>query len=317
MSDTPSTPTTASIFTSTWKTELNKRIEAFSSAIGVDESKAREILGELGVKDDEQSLTIVDSDEFLPFGDLRQKFVEEHKVTQIARLRMGMPHLRARTTIEEVKETTNGDDLALVLAKLADSNRPIAKWTDGELLARLDEEEDEVIKALASRTKGRPCIVFNPKDGSLNVPISLTLIRTAKKQATSRVYQHDGEAVTVRPVGEFPRKSIDESPFYPGVPLVNGYCSKSDTNWLDVDFVARVLVRVYVLHIDTGKIGVQNMKTLRDAALRGEGHFRKEYSKTALIYDELAEKDALPKLKVNPNSSAYRDQLKVDTGFGE
>lgn len=308
MSDTPSTSTP------TWKTELNKRIEAFSSAIGVDESKAREILGELGVKDDEQSLTIVDSDEFLPFGDLRQKFVEEHKVTQIARLRMGMPHLRARTTIEEVKET-NGGDLALVLAKLSDSNRPIAKWTDGELLACLDEEEDEVIKALASRTKGRPCIVFNPKDGLVNVPISLTLIRTAKKQATSRVYQHDGEAVTVRPVGEFPRKPIDESPFYPGVPLVNGYCSKSDTNWLDVDFVARVLVRVYVLHIDTGKISVQNMKTLRDAALKGEGHFRKEYSKTALIYDELAEKDALPKLKVNPDSSAYRDQLKIDTGF--
>ena len=84
---TPSTPDWSG------KTEFDSRIKAFSEALRVDEPKVREILAELGADGEtEQSLTIIDSDEFLPFGDLRNAFVDSTHLVKLAVLRAAQPH---------------------------------------------------------------------------------------------------------------------------------------------------------------------------------------------------------------------------------
>ena len=306
----------------TWKIEFDKRIEAFSKAIGVSEDEARKAFAKLGVDGkEEQSLTIIDSDEFMPMNDLFEAFVDS-ELTQKAKLRAGMPHLRGKTHLGEASDSLNGDGsinlttVAESIKELAESNRPISSLSDEELLKRYEEGATEVIKILREKSHGRPCIVRN-KDESTNLKVSLELLRLAKKQPTTEKYSVDGRLVRVYRIGEFPMKPLDESPFYPGVALVNGFCPQSNTEWFmrsdtgikNICHEIRVLVRLQtqVNHHSSGR----EMKQIwKDAKSMSIDQFRTEYAEAALLYEELEEKDQLPKLKIHQGQSQ-----KVDTGF--
>lgn len=300
----------------TWKIEFDSRIKAFSEAIGVSEEVVRKTFAELGVDGETgQSLTIIDTDEFLPMNDLFEAFVDSG-LTKKAKIRAGVPHLRGKTHLGEAAESLNGNlAIAESIKTLAEVNRPISSLSDEELLKRYEEGATEVIKILREKTHGRPCIVRN-KDESVNEKVSLELLRLAKKQPTTEKYSVDGRLVRVYRIGEFPAKPLDESPFFPGVALVNGFCPKSNTQWNEISHELRVLARL-ALELDnpTGIYLTTASKTLmrkiwRDAKSMDVGTFRLEYSEAALMYDELQEMDKLPKLKVIPGQST-----KVDTGF--
>lgn len=310
-----STQSTSSV--PAWQKEFNERIAGFASAIKVDEDKVREIFASLGADgSDENSLVILDNEEFLPVGDLFHAFCDSG-LTQKSRVRLGIPHLRGKTwkgdTAESVEVPTN-DRLADAINRLTDSNRSKGDWSNEELLDRYDEDEPEIAEVLRKRTHGRPCIVLN-RDGSVNKPISLELIKIAKKRPTSDKYVRGAIAYSVYRAGDFPAKPVDESPFAMGVALVGDFCPETDTEWTNVSHAARVLARLYVFDIESAKLSKRDMKAVCVDAQKGVEHFRKEYPKAALRYDELEELDRLPKLKVSSNVDRDPRMTRKDSGF--
>ncbi len=297
----------------TWKEEFNGRIKAFSDAIGVEETKVREVLTELGVDgESDQSLTIIDNEEFLPMNDLFQAFVDS-KLTQKAKLRAAMPHLRGQTHIAD-PQSDGLADVASSIKEMVDANRPLERMSDRELLDRYDEDSPDVWAVLKTRSHGRPFVIQN-QDGSTNIPESLKILRIAKKQHTNNRHMVDGKPCRVFRAGEFLAKMLDESPVYRGKVLVDGYCADSDTNWADVLHETRVLARIYVEQVETAQLSKIAMKQICEDAKKGVEHFRENYGEAGLIYDELSETDSLPKLKVRPDSVKVPFSGKRDTGF--
>ncbi len=291
-----------------WKTEFNNRVKAFSEAIGVSEEKVKEIFATNGVNGEtEQSLIIIESDEFLPMSDLFEYFVDS-KLTTKPQLRAGMPHLRGKTHLGTTEEVTSGSVFSEMKDLIA-SQRPLQSLTDGELLDRYDDTSTEVWKLLRERTHGRYCIVYN-KDGSVNKEVSLKLVRSARKQVTPDKWEVGGQLVKVRRSGDFPAIPLEESPFSPGKILLEGYCAESNTNWDGICHEIRVLSRL------TSEIeGPLNKRAMReihqDARKLTVSEFRHEYSEAALLYDEKEMQGTLPDLRVRPgNLNTSRD-----TGF--
>ncbi len=305
MSSTPTVPV--------WETEFNKRVEAFATAIRLDVAKVREILAELGADGAEEfSLTIMDSDEYLPFGDLRAAFVEGGH-TKIGILRLAMPHLRAKTNVDQPEATTNGDT-ASTLRDLITSQRPKSEWKDKELLEAYDETTADIAKILGERSRGRPCIVFQ-KDGSVDVEVSLKLLKIAKKQHTAESHKLDnGKHVTVYLPGVFIATSLDESPFYAGVALVDGYCAKSSTQWDGASLRNRILCRLHATQIETAALTKLQMGELCKAAKAD--NFDDLVGEAAALYEKLETQDKLPKLKIlSGDTSQGRYTGKTDTAF--
>jgi hypothetical protein len=294
---------------SSWQSEFNDRIKAFSADINVPEDKVRSVLADLGADGkDERSLTIIDNEEYLPMGDLRQQFVETG-LTKLSLLRLGMAHLRGKTQLDPVSPTNDSgmSEVAGAIKQMVASNRPKSDWSDEELINAYDDDAPEVISVLSKRTHGRPCIVFN-SDGTVNKAVSLDLIKIAKKNPTADRFSVGGKVVAVHRVGSFSVKPIDESPFFVGVPLVAGYCSQSNTNWNDIPHEIRVLVRLHVTRVEKTPVSKAEMKRIWKAAQMPD--FKEEYSEAVLVYEELQNADQLPKLKLIPNQKPA-----VDTGF--
>jgi len=292
----------------TWQSEFDNRIKAFAITIGVDEVKVREILSNLGVDGkSEQSLTIIESAEFLPMADLFEAFVDS-KITAKSKLRVGMPHLRGSTHLGQAEEATNGSVMTDLKDMIA-SQRPLTSLTDGELIERYDDTSTEVWKILRERTHGRFCIVYN-KDQSVNKEVSLKLIRSARKQVTPDKFEVTGSLVKVRRAGDFPAIPLEESPFFPGKALLEGFCAESNTNWDGITHDLRVLARL-VAETD-GPLSKKSMRDVcKDAKVMSAADFRLNYTEAALLYDEKDAQGTLPDLKVRQgNSNTSRD-----TGF--
>lgn len=309
-----STPT---VRVPSWKKEFDSRISAFSAAIAVEEDVVREILTNLGVDGEtDQSLTIMDSEEFLPMGDLRNVLVDSGH-TKIAQLRCGMPHLRGKTHLDdEPAETTNGG-LSAVAGAIKDmvaSNRPKVDWSDKELLEAYDQDTVDIADILSKRSHGRPCIVLS-KEGTVNVDVSLKLLKIAKRQSTKDKHIVDSRSVRVYRPGEWLAKPIEESPFFRGEALVDGYCSKSGTQWNGISHINRVLVRIHVDKVETAVLSSREMRRIVDEARHLADQFEESYSEASLIYEELDKQDKLPTLKIMPSEVRDRFQGKTDLGI--
>ncbi len=305
----------------TWKTEFDERIKAFAEAIGLDEAKVRETLKGYGADgESSHSLDMIDSEETLPMQELFTLFVDSGLVPK-GRLRLGVATLRGKTHLEEAATTNGGDsvhELAGSIKQMVASNRPKGDWTDEELLKVYDQDATEAADILRKRTHGRPCIVFH-RDQSVNVPASLKLVKTAKRQPTSNQFVWEKKPVRVYRAGEFLAQPIDESPFFPGVALIDGYCPQSGTNWGGISHKIRVLVRIYVCDIETAQLSKMQMKTINMEAgdVDGLSTFEDNYPEAQLRYEELEAQDKLPKLKIMPNdvrSQPYDGGR--DDGFG-
>lgn len=295
---------------SAWEKTFNERVSAFAEAIKVDEKVVREKLASFGADGkDEQSLTIIDSEEFLPIRELFEAF-SDAGLTSRGSLRIGVKQLRGSGWSPE---TSSEPNLATAFNRFVESHRPKSDLSDDELISRYTEDDTEVAEILRKRTHGRPCIVFNV-DGSVNNDLSLKLIRIAKKQTTPAQYVADsGIAYRVLRAGTFPVKPVDESPVCPGVSLIDGYCPDSETNWTGIPLDCRILARLYILSQMGGRLTNREMKHLAKDAALGVDLFRKEYPSVALRYDELRETGKLPDLKISPNAES--ETGKVDTAF--
>ena len=324
--NTPSTSVPA------WQSEFDERIKAFAEAIGVEESKALEVLAELGVDGKtSQSLSIIDSEDFLPMGDLRAAFVDkrlgdELGKVKLARLRSGMPHLRGATRLDTVAVSENGGDkVSNAIQDMIAANRPQTDWSDRELLEKYDQDATEIIDILGRKSKGRPCIVFDKK-GNVNISVSLELLKASKRRTTNDRHLVEGKPVHVFRVGEFLDAPIDESPLCMGETLLSDYCAKSNTNWDGIDMKYRVLARVYVQHVETSPVGKAEMKQLwkeaknlsdKNVAISDITVDNSELLIEAVHkYELLESQEQLPKLKIfSAHVRPKRYTGRVDSGF--
>jgi len=288
-----------------WEIELNSRLQAFAKTTGIGEDTVRTVLATIGIDGKtEQSLTIIDNPEFLPMNDLFEAFVDSG-LTKKALLRIAVPHLRGMTHLGETSNSVNGEILKSI-KDIAESNRSLTSLSDEELVSKYDDSNTEVAKILREKTHGRTCIVFN-KDGTINKSVSLELIKAAKKQQTPDKYSVNGKVVRTYRVGEFPFSPLDESPFFSGIALVNGYCAKSDTQWNGISHENRVFVSLI-----TGNLSKMEMKKIwKDAKSMTLDELKTEYGEAALTYEEMQANDTLPKLKIVTESNT----TKLDKGF--
>lgn len=305
-----------------WQTEFRKRLLAFAEAIKIAPETVLKVMEDLGV-DPESSdcLTMLDSEEILTSADIFRVFVDT-KLAGIARVRMGLAHLRGKTSLDKPTTATtpgNNDAIASAIKDLVEQNKPVDAMNIEELLARYDDMHPEVIKRLAAMSHGRPCIIYNRVNGEVKVNIgeSAKLVRVAMKQPTSDTTMIAGKLTKVYRAGtEFPAEPIAESPFYPGTALVNGFCSVSTTDWNEVVYEARQLVRIYIQHCETAKLSKMQMKQLCDDAKLGVEVFRNKYQDAAIKFDELKIKDELPKLRFDPQSQeSTSTSRRRDSGF--
>lgn len=297
----------------TWKAEFNERVANFARVIGVGEDKVREVLSELGADgQSEQSLSILESEEFLPLSDLFKYFVDT-KLTQIAKVRLGNKELRANSNKSQPVSELSG--LSQSIEALAKSSRPRSAWTDDELLDAYEQNDTETLETLRKRAHGRHCIVYNA-NGSVNKSVSLDLLKAAKRQVTNDRHLVNGALVRVYRPGEFPLTMIDESPFFRNVPLVAGVCGESGTDWSGISQEIRVLCRIHVFDIETVKLGKTALRDIwQDAKNLSVNDFRQKYAEAGLKYDELASKESLPKLKMDPRANGDASTAKRDTAF--
>lgn len=299
------------------KTEFDNRIKAFSEQLKVAESVVREIFAEeFGIDgSDNRSLDAIDSDEFTPFGDLRQEFVEKKKVAKLAMLRMAMPHLRGKTALNDVSHVNNAEhnglgDVADAIKSMVAANRPKDQLTDRELLEQLSFETPEIAKIILNRTHSRPCIVFDT-NGSVDVETSLELTKIAKRQNTNNEHVINGRHVRVYRAGQFPPIPLDESPFDVGVPLVSGYCASSGTSWgPNASLEDRTIARIHWQYCENRNLSKMELQKLCSDAHNPMKNMRKEYGKAALIYDEMKQEERLPTLKIYNQGRAR--EIKID-----
>lgn len=301
-----------------WTTEFNKRTQAFADAIGLDVTEVLAALQDLGVEHDQKDcITILDSEEFLPASDVFKKFVDTG-LAKIARVRLGLAHLRGKTDLGNANPALDGNsvaDVANAIKQIADQNRPVEKWSIEELVENYDDEHPEVMQRLKDISHGRPCIILDRIKGEVRVNAKETvkMVKTARKQKTANRTLIDGKLVKVYHPGEWPVEPLDESPFLPGVTLVNGFCARSNTDWNGVDHEARQLVRIYIQHVETAKLSKKQLKEVCEDARKGVVHFRNEYQEAAIKFDELKDNDKLPKLKVSDDRETYYGRR--DNGF--
>lgn len=286
----------------TWKVEFGERLAQFAKAVGLPAEVVTERFKKLGLDGtSEEQLDWLGNDDILKFGDLRASFED----VGIARLRAGMMSLRPKGADQQAE--VHEDSLPATLAELIKSQRPKSDWTTEELLSKYDRDTPEIAEVLRKRYHGHRCIVLNP-DETVNKEVTLRVMRAARKQPIPEIYIDGGVAYRcVRP-GDWPVEYVDASPFFPTVPLVNGYCPESDTNWADVDRECLLLAHIYATRIDT-KLTKHAMKAVCQDAKKGATAFRKEYPRAGAIYDELQNRDELPKLRINPRVTPK------DTGF--
>jgi hypothetical protein len=299
MSSTPNVPT--------WQAEFDSRIKAFSEALGVEETKVREVLAEYGADGKtDQSLNMIETEAGLPMNDLFTMFVDSG-VAKKGNLRMAIPHLRGSTLLEEPVPTAVGGDVGQVVGAIKDmvaAQRPKSEWSDRELLEAYDETATEIWEILRKRSHGRPFIIHLPDNSGINIEESLKLLKIAKKQPTSNRHKINGKLYHVFRAGEFLAKLVDESPFCRGVALVSDYCSESDTDWSGVCHEARVICRLHVDKVESAALSKREMKAIAKIA-KNLDELRDELSDAALMYDELKEQDEkqLPSLKINPDKT--------------
>lgn len=297
---------------SSWKSEFERRVNAFASKIKAPAESVFTVFSDYFGADgtDESSLEIIDRDEASPFGELRKAFCEDTKLTKIGLLRLGLPLLRATKQYQSVESDSGSNLLSDSIKQLVEQNRPIAKWSDKELIEKYADKNNDVRIELTVRSGSRPFLVYND-DGTLDITATEQLLKIARKQPTDEIAMVNGSPKVAHRAGYYYEEAIDESPVQHGKCLVNGYCGASGTDWNGVETKMRQAVRVLVDNWTT-RPTISEFQAFREAAVTEETFFKK-YPMIMKKFKELESTGSLPKLKISP--TAQQDKKKVDSGF--
>jgi len=232
-------------------------------------------------------------------GDLRRALTEERELA-LGSFRAVFPD----ASEHQATDTQTGyQDLAKAI-KESISNRPVGQWSDTELLKAYSiEAPNSVWSTLADISKGQPVIVFND-DGSVAIPLSLVLMRTARKgMKNNSFFVCGGKSYRVYKVGDFPDEVALTCPIT-GEVLVNEYSNSISVSWEGVTLECLQFIRV--IRDESGEpIGKFAARQLATTAKSGGmDELRTDFPQEAVKFDELATLGQLPPLKVSLNSLA-------------
>jgi hypothetical protein len=221
---------------------------------------------------------------------------------------MALPSARAlmkSLLIEDQKETPKEEKPGIVdtVVNLLTANKPIGQYSTKELLEKYDADSpQDTWDELSKRAKGNPCIIF--EKGSVNVKLSLHILQTIRKGLNFGTTYNDGDKThRVYPVGVFPEESALCCPLT-GKILNNGYSPDLDMSWAGVSEDCLVFISIIRGENPRETFGKFVAKALLKTAKEGLEALKKEYSKEALVYDELKALNQLPSLRVSLNSLA-------------
>jgi len=222
--------------------------------------------------------------------------------------RMALPSAKAlmkALLIEDQKETPKEEKSGIVdaLANMFAINKPIGQYSTKELLEKYDAySPQDIWDELSKRGKNHPCIVF--EKGAVNVQLSLNILQSIRKgQIPGTTYNNGEKTHRVYPVGVFPEESSLCCPLT-GKILNNGYSPDLDMSWAGVPEECLVFIRIVRDENRGESFGKFVAKGLLKTAKEGIEALKEEYSKEALVYEELKALNQLPSLRVSLNSLA-------------
>lgn len=298
MSDSVAVPT---------PTPFEARITQAAKVMGISVTDMWAHLGALGVENNPDGQSILDA-ETTQEGDARAIMVEgkgmypvdlgqkNPDIVKIARFKAGWAVLKGKAGMLETP-APGGVVTPMDVAGIVNAIRPIAQYSDEELLAKYDENcSTEILDALKARGNNRSFIVFK-RTGEVDLATSLRLLRKARREETPATFMVDGALVHTYRVGEFPMNFIDECPLNPDYTLVGDFCEPCGNTWEGIKQEDRVIVRVArdLDAIDYHSLhGVQNIieKTRREGA-----SWILAIPAVRFAYDELKEDGKLPILR--------------------
>jgi hypothetical protein len=203
----------------------------------------------------------------------------------------------------------NRFDAAIVDAVLQqlDKQKPVGQWADVDLLKSYGKGcPMSVEEELAKRAHNRPVIVFSDNT-TVNVDISLILLRQARNNDTPSTFIVDGLLKEVYKIGDFPVNVMYECPIHSNVLLLNGYCEECGMEWKDIDDNKDKYVFLR-LASETTKI---EPIALRMYIQQSFDELVKLFPKVLLTYKALKEEERLPTLKRRLSKNKQGDPFRV------
>jgi hypothetical protein len=260
-------------------------------------------LAELGVDKDDMGLSILDAPTTTE-ADAERFFVhgtsEAGALAKVARFKAGWLILKGK----KIDAPAEGEKRP--------SLRKVADFSDEALLKEYGPDADtRVVDELASRSKGNNVIVFNDDGTTVNVEVSLTLLKLSRRQKPPRTYLVNGKLATVHAVGEFPSSFAEECPIHGNVILADGFCEQCQNSWKGVPEEDRVIVRVA-----SGYLGQQTLTYIAQliswVRSKGAKYLLDETPVIGARYDELKKDDSLPKLRRKMSRTKNGDPFFVE-----
>jgi hypothetical protein len=181
-------------------------------------------------------------------------------------------------------------------------NKKADRMTLKELVENFDPEDfnNAVAKRLREIVKDHKFVVFF-SGRTVDSEATLKLLKEVKDGFGGRDdIDVNGQIKKVYKLGELPNFLADENPLYPGRKLrPDGTCDQTGRSWEDVPLNVRQLIRV-AINMNELDVNINSANTTIDMAIGNTAfnNLRKIYRKSSVMFDELAESDNLPKLKV-------------------
>jgi hypothetical protein len=276
-----------------------------------------EKLATLGIEKDSEASHSLIADGFCKEGDARKVFCEGsppviavpwfRKIWAV--LSDGQP---TSTEIGKTQNATNLEGLAGIIA----GQRPASQWSDKALIEAYSPDcSGEIIDEFKKRADGRAIIAFeNESAGTVNVAITVELLRQSRRRNTPKIYKTDGKVYKLYTVGVFPSEIYEESPLAPGTLLYNGSCEVCGMDFTGVSKEARQFLRVaYNEGVTPRKSDRMAMLGIVTAAKSGIEELKNIFPEVGIVYDELAKTDELPSLK---STTANQNGNDVSDPFG-
>jgi len=305
--------------------KVGKAAEVISHIVLIEdaESFVWEKLATLGIEKDNEASHSLIAEGFCKEGDARKVFCEgSPPVIAVPWFRKIWAILSdGQPTSTEISGTFTGREDIKEIAQIMVGQRPAAQWNDKALIEAYSPDcSGEIIDEFKKRADGRAIIAFeNESAGTVNVDITVELLRQSRRRNTPKIYKADGRVYKLYTVGDFPSEIYEESPLAPGTLLYNGSCEVCGMDFTGVSKEARQFLRVAYNRGDTPKNSDRiNMLGLVTWAKKGIEELKNVFPEAGMDYDELAKTDELPSLKsvtANQNGQVGSDPFSGNKRF--
>lgn len=196
-------------------------------------------------------------------------------------------------------------------AELLKEQRPIANWSDRELIERYAKDrEHNVEQELNRRAKQQNFVVlkegkFEPGKEDIDIEVTLDLLKSARKRTNPSTIPHGDKFVQVYNITELnPSDRIVELCPLCGESLYKGYCEKCHSNFAGVGDDERAFAKLVA---DSDNFSIDSRADRRDvviSAKKGLDDLKLNWPSLIKEFDDLKLTGNLPKLRIILNRPA-------------